>query len=1220
MKKPDNAGQVSSWRYKKKVRRLDTVLRWCLCEMAAGHVRYCLTGAWRGGVMDFMSDKLHGGQMFYFTMGAFGTIPCRRFILLPRMVSRSYGMSGALLLVGLLAASLAPAALSLGTQDPADRGRNESTFETGAGKLEPETILASSEDAYICQQRTNTGVRWRFGTGQVEKQVQFEGAHLVLSSFLDRAAHREYVQAPSDLLAFTWNGRTVTGRSESWLLDRVTTLKLSQGELLLKLAIHDAQVAVVKSYLLYPQESIIQEWLEVTNRSGQVATLVDPEVLTIDLLQRESSNLDFTYWNTTISSMQPTTEPLEKSHVFDSYATFEYAPLQIYENRTTKSGFFVGWDYTGLWRSNIAVGDGRPVHVDFQVAHYRRNLKPRESVETPKALTGVFHGDFDELGHQLLDYQYRYKWDYTRSPYFPSVALEGYWARGGQWGDGADPMSNYRKVFRQADMMRSIGADDFWRDHGWWDIQGEWNGPNWGETRRYLAKYGMLQTIYLPVETAAPDSKVARDHPEWIASERKGEPNEGVFFDQSQPAVLAWELKMLDSRQKLWGDFEWRKDWVATTFMRDSTGGLDSDTSSIYGLHAPVLGFLRNSTGGLDTTRLLAQDQGFRHLVQTFLDQHPGMAFHGCAGGGTDIGYDMLRLGVAWQLADGKTDPTGAYYASYLFPPDKLNNIPDFYSLELYDQESWRGLLWNRMSMTSETDDPAKLEGIRQLIDINHYLVQMGVYGRWGFVYHPAITGDKSEWYLQRMNVDNRRGVIIPWHAQKAGVTIYPKGLLPDLSYDVSFQVSDTMMQRLGADLMRNGISFPSVPDGEIIYLNLPLHPGSRVDHTPPTAPTEVAQDIATQMDYSGVELHWQPGHDDNWVSYYLIYRNGHLIDKVAKGTYYFDHALGADLAARYAVATVDASGNRSDIVSARSVAPQADLVVDDASPALKYRGDGWLHEIGQWGAANGTQARTRTAGDSLTYTFTGNQVTWYGRMGRDKGVAAVYLDGRLDRLVNTYNADEFPNIALYSRTFPGMENHTLEIKATGIQQDNVVLTRWPGRAANAPQGDNELEARQERGWIVIDGIQVDQTPEQVEPTSLHSRIQYRGSWSRSTTSIPANSERRELSESGTRSIRAEDTATYTFEGSGITWVGTRCSRCGMADVYLDGRLATTVDTYTRPVLANAMQGDEQHNVPLFTQHWTRRGRHDLRLVVRPDANVWAKGHAVYLNALHVTP
>ena len=94
---------------------------------------------------------------------------------------------------------------------------------------------------------------------------------------------------------------------------------------------------------------------------------------------------------------------------------------------------------------------------------------------------------------------------------------------------------------------------------------------------------------------------------------------------------------------------------------------------------------------------------------------------------------------------------------------------------------------------------------------------------------------------------------------------------------------------------MTKGIAIAKMLPGELIYLNLPLHPGSKLDQIAPTPPAEVHAARAENMGFPGVELTWKAGADDNWVSYYEIFRDGVSIDKVAKGTYDFDHSAGAD-------------------------------------------------------------------------------------------------------------------------------------------------------------------------------------------------------------------------------------------------------------------------------------------------------------------------------------
>jgi len=61
---------------------------------------------------------------------------------------------------------------------------------------------------------------------------------------------------------------------------------------------------------------------------------------------------------------------------------------------------------------------------------------------------------------------------------------------------------------------------------------------------------------------------------------------------------------------------------------------------------------------------------------------------------------------------------------------------------------------------------------------------------------------------------------------------------------------------------------------------------------------------------------------DNNWLSHYVIYRDGEMIDKVAKGAYYFDHSDGpGNLSARYQVQAIDGDGNASGKVEAAQAA-----------------------------------------------------------------------------------------------------------------------------------------------------------------------------------------------------------------------------------------------------------------------------------------------------------
>ncbi|HTQ11646.1 MAG TPA: hypothetical protein VMI31_16410, partial [Fimbriimonadaceae bacterium] len=672
-----------------------------------------------------------------------------------------------------------------------------------------------------------------------------------------------------------------------------------------------------------------------------------------------------------------------------------YAPWYSLYDPASGQGLFIGWDYFGHWTSSFAPGP-KGVRAQLALAGYHGTLQPGQSVTTPKAFTGLYRDDLDNAGNECLDWQYRYLWDYTRDKWFPAVRMLGYWWKGTSWGSsswvGGEPdyRSAFLKVFRTADLMRAIGADVYHRDWGWWDRAGDWDGPDFRTMGEYLGKYGMGQLIYAFLYTVDRDSKVAKEHPDWLVG--------GNTLDMSRPEVVDFMVDQLDGFYRKWGVFEWRNDSTA---------------------NAPNRG---------DDTVLLGQDEGFREVLKRFLDKHPDCAFQAVNGGGRGAGYDYARYASTIQFSDGAIGLLRNYWATLLLPPDKTNDNPDQFDPNDYEIARYRGLLVGNFDMTGDTWDPAKLEGIRVMIDIYHYLEHEGVVGRWVRVFRPVVEGDDPTMYFQRMSGDGKRGIVIPKHIAPGPVTIKPKGLAPDEHYFVSYQETAATESRTGADLMANGIHFDRMPAGELIYLNLPLHPGSKLDVHPPDAPADVTKREAENMGFPGVELRWKPGHDDNWISYYEIFRDGKSIDKVAHGTFYFDHAAGADPAARYDVRTVDGAGNTSPLARASGHEGPEATIIDDTHVA--YRGR-WQHPTGLLPANGGTVSFSNAKGAYAEVSFDGNEARWYSKMGADCGKAAISVDGGPPEIVDTYDADDVWGVCLWSKKL-GPGHHTLRFEVLG--------------------------------------------------------------------------------------------------------------------------------------------------------------------------------------------
>ena len=704
--------------------------------------------------------------------------------------------------------------------------------------------------------------------------------------------------------------------------------------------------------------------------------------------------------------------------------TASYAPWYAYRNNASGHGIFIGWDYFGRWNAVSEQEQQEAYRHRLKVMNYRHQLSPGESITTPKAFVGQFQGDIDHAGNACLDWQYRYLWDYTHDKWFPAIRMLGAWLKG--CGTQPDVDSTYRKVFRVVDLMRYCGGDMYHRDWGWWRKLGDWDGPDWQSVNQYLAKHDMGLLLYGTTNYAARDSKIGQAIPNGYITG-----NAAHELDVSKPEVIDAVTAELSRWQREYGAYTWRNDG----------------------------GFLAPKTP--DDTNVLAQDQGFRRIIQNFLDQHADCAFQSVNNGGTLAGYDYTRFSIATSFSDGDVGILRNHWASLILPPDKTSNFPEKSQANAYDKTSWRSMLAYNVDISQDTTDPEKIEGIRELIDIYHYLQSKQVVGRWVKVFRPVVEGDKDPtMYFQRLSGDSRRGVILPKKPVDHPVNIRPKGLIRDANYVVSFHEADRQFERRGSQLMQQGIKMPEILAGEIIYLNLPYHPGNRLDKHPPTRPERVTIGQGKNMGYPGVELTWKAGSDDRWLSHYLIYRNGQLIDKLAKGTFYFDHALGADLAADYGVAAVDGSGNVSPVATAPRKTDSQLKIYDDAHEAIHFTGQWNQAQKDHW-AHNHTMSSSRQAGDSLQFEFTGQHLTWFTKLGPECGISRIEIDGQTST-VDTYSADEIWGIAAWQREWDSSGPHTFKLTVTGQHGEHP--------SDVIPAGS----ARQSATWVHLDGFRTE--------------------------------------------------------------------------------------------------------------------------------------------------
>ncbi len=945
-----------------------------------------------------------------------------------------------------------------------------------------------SGDGYVRRE----GNEWMLGTSRVERKVRLEDGHLQLVSLRNKLTGREYCdsETPPAEIRFLAHGDDVSASGWRWKLRSEHAALASQGELQLDIELESASLLVIKHYVVYPHTSVIREWITLENISRQPVRISHVEFLHTRVLSSVAQDLKFNYLTGAGNyngSQLMKTEPMSRAYrrSLDSnggvqpgnYSSF--LPLVFLLQDNPAEGVAVGWDYLGHWRFQIGDRDGAPLDISLELAGFEKDLSPGARMETPKAFLAAFSGAVDELGNQLLDWQYEYLWEFTNPEYFAKTRWAVDWPD--PWvGEGGTPSADNwgRRLaldLRYADLLRETGTDILWDDAGWYDRWGTWTAPDWKKTTDYLHKHDMGWALWYPTFLATPKSEVGQTHPNWIIPGQE-------TLEQSIPATADWQRRRLDDSVRAWGNYQWRYD-IAPAASSNDTGALDAD-------------------------------QNFRGLLERFKRDHPQSGIDACDGGGRWISYDIARLADSGEYTDGGVGPYSAYYTSLLVPPDKLHNVVDF-DHTYYSSTTDRTHLAMNPTWYRDPGDGPDVESIRKDWELYRYLVAQGVAGRWSHVFRPRVDHDDAIWYFQRMNRDSSKGVIVTKHAKHGpiyyvtsrllkpfpGVTeqyrggagdmnvaattsaatletgiyedpvdsafryygvpgqafgplnlqyrsgegdqslitqlmklgaerpvtdqyfgmaiqpdrpmtitqlgqfdpgknrgtyrlslvraedgmvlatadlnmseahpdamgfkyvrlaqpvaldasakpvvIYPRGLVPDSTYEVRASVAGERLRKTGSELMSGGISLNTIAGGELIFLNLPNYPGSGTDHVPPTSPTNVSKRLGSNLGTQGVELSWSPSHDNNWISYYEIHKDGQPIGKVAKGTFYFDHSTSArdDVEARFEVAAVDGDGNHSVPAPARRTTdePPTFEALGDFSP-IQSNGH-WAYE-----------------------------------------------------------------------------------------------------------------------------------------------------------------------------------------------------------------------------------------------------------------------------------
>ena len=261
-------------------------------------------------------------------------------------------------------------------------------------------------------------------------------------------------------------------------------------------------------------------------------------------------------------------------------------------------------------------------------------------------------------------------------------------------------------------------------------------------------------------------------------------------------------------------------------------------------------------------------------------------------------------------------------------------------------------------------------------------------------------------------------------------------------------------------------------------------------------------------------------------------------------------------------------------------------VTVQQDDPSVTLAGN-WI-KVSDTGYSGGSAVMSGTAGESASITFTGTTVTWIGYKTPYAGIAFVYLDGSQVATVDTSGSAQQNQYPMYTASNLANTAHTLKIVVSGTHNSAN------GNVYNLVYVD---------AFVVTGSVQGGGTLTTTTIQQDDQNVAYAGDWYNASGGSSQG-------HSATFTNESNATATVTFTGTGITWIGIKDSYNGIANVYVDGNLIAAVDTYA----PNTVYG-----ASLYTASQLNSGTHTFRIVVAGQHSPSAFGNNVFIDAFVIS-
>ncbi len=638
----------------------------------------------------------------------------------------------------------------------------------------------------------------------------------------------------------------------------------------------------VLNLLVFPKTGVIRYWFDLENPTDTEASYfvvpfamniaVDNEKDTYDACYLYGAACGYTYGKLVRQGLRGGLDSMKIE--VGSGMNYHRVPMVLFEREEAPNdGIMFEMDCLMPWGFTVEKRRTEITLTSVIENCHDVRVVAKSSVSTPIITVATYSGDMDNLMVELYSWQYEYMWDYTHNDYFARFR--------DQSGDYpwvyCSRVLNEQYAYRLVGMdllaskqLAKAGIDINWDDAGWSSF------PGWPEDKYH----SVFQNTY-----EGPDHRLSTR-----------------YFNKTGLKRLIWfarrpSLGILGTKEGAWGEFEWRTD-------------------------------------GIGAFPDLYTHWRFMNGVKNYLEGGLNRSFHTCSCGATyAFNFDIQRYANFHYASDSGFGPCKAYYYSYFTVSDRFgdllpgmggHNVANDGShmwtdtpripLGYTPEHAYSGLATCGLTGSNTEEHYVKIREDKEIYD---WLKANGLVGRWMYMFHPGVYGDKEIYYQQRTSRDRLRACLIIRRTPKGRVVVYPKGLIADETYTVSFERNDTVFQKTGAELMEEGIVLKNVAPRELVYFNLQNSPARRKTANVPVVKNVVCAEECN-VGMTGMGIYWSAEAKD--VRYYEIARNGKVINTVAKLKYYFDNECDLKENPQYTVRAVGFADTVGEWVKAKKL------------------------------------------------------------------------------------------------------------------------------------------------------------------------------------------------------------------------------------------------------------------------------------------------------------